>query len=49
MHLYTVTTQVTNAPHALPFAIAVALLGSVLVVNAVSIAARVYLRSRKKW
>jgi phosphate transport system permease protein len=49
MHLYTVTTQVTNAPHALPYAIAVALLGTVLVVNAMSIGLRVYLRSRKKW
>jgi phosphate transport system permease protein len=49
MHLYTVTTQVTNAPHALPYAIAVALLGTVLVVNALSIGMRVYLRSRKKW
>ncbi|HMI83221.1 MAG TPA: phosphate ABC transporter permease PstA [Polyangiaceae bacterium] len=49
MHLYTVTTQVTNAPHALPYAIAVALLGTVLVVNALSIGTRVYLRSRKKW
>jgi phosphate transport system permease protein len=49
MHLYTVTTQVTEAPHALPFAIAVVLLGTVLLVNAASIVMRVYLRSRKKW
>ena len=49
MHLYTVTTQVTNAPKALPFAIAVVLLGTVLLVNTLSIALRVYLRSRKKW
>ncbi|MBI4325711.1 MAG: phosphate ABC transporter permease PstA [Chloroflexi bacterium] len=49
MHLYTVTTQVTNAPHALPYAIAVVLLGAVLLVNATAIAVRVYLRSRKKW
>ena len=49
MHLYTVTTQVTDAPAALPYAIAVALLGTVLLVNAVSITLRVYLRSRKKW
>src|SRR5438552_7504985 len=33
MHLFTVTTQVTNAPHALPFAIATVLLGFVLLVN----------------
>jgi phosphate transport system permease protein len=49
MHLYTVTTQVTNAPDALPYAIAVVLLGTVLMVNAMSITLRVYLRSRKKW
>jgi phosphate transport system permease protein len=49
MHLYTVTTQVTEAPPALPYAIAVVLLGTVLIVNAVSIVTRVYLRSRKKW
>jgi phosphate transport system permease protein len=49
MHLYTVTTQVSGAPVPLPYAIAVVLLGTVLTVNAVSIIARVYLRSRKKW
>jgi len=49
MHLYTVTTQVTDAPKALPYAIAVVLLGTVLLVNACSIVVRVYLRSRKKW
>jgi phosphate transport system permease protein len=49
MHLYTVTTQVTEAPAALPYAIAVALLGTVLIVNALSITMRMYLRSRKKW
>lgn len=49
MHLYTVTTQVTNAPEALPYAIAVVLLGSVLAVNATAIVFRVFLRSRKKW
>ena len=49
MHLYTVTTQVTNAPHALPFAIATVLLGCVVLVNATAIIFRVWLRSRKKW
>jgi phosphate transport system permease protein len=49
MHLYTVTTQVTNAPRALPYAIAVVLLGTTLAVNALSIGFRMYLRSRKKW
>jgi phosphate transport system permease protein len=49
MHLYTVTTQVTGAPKPLPYAIAVVLLATVLVVNATAIGLRVYLRSRKKW
>jgi phosphate transport system permease protein len=49
MHLFTITTQVTEAPKALPYATAVVLLASVLFVNAAAIALRVYLRSRKKW
>jgi phosphate transport system permease protein len=49
MHLYTVTTQVTEAPAALPYAIATVLVVTVLAVNALSIGLRVYLRSRKKW
>ena len=49
MHLYTVTTQVTNAPHALPYAIATVLLGCVVLVNATAIVLRAWLRSRKKW
>jgi phosphate transport system permease protein len=49
MHLFTITTQVTDAPRPLPYATAVVLLGSVLLVNAAAIALRVYLRSRKKW
>jgi phosphate transport system permease protein len=49
MHLYTVTTQVPNVKEAIPFATAVVLLASVLLVNASAIAVRVFLRSRKKW
>jgi phosphate transport system permease protein len=49
MHLFTITTQVTEAPKALPYATAVVLLASVLFVNAAAIALRVYLRSRKRW
>jgi phosphate transport system permease protein len=49
MHLFTITTQVTDAPKALPYATAVVLLGTVLLVNATSIGVRIYLRSRKKW
>jgi phosphate transport system permease protein len=49
MHLFTITTQVTDAPRALPYATAVVLLAAVLLVNATAIAVRLYLRSRKKW
>ncbi|MGC4090433.1 MAG: phosphate ABC transporter permease PstA [Polyangiaceae bacterium] len=49
MHLFTITTQVTEAPKALPYATAVVLLGCVLSVNATAILLRSYLRSRKKW
>jgi phosphate transport system permease protein len=49
MHLYTVATQVPGVKESIPFATAVVLLGSVLLVNASAIALRVYLRNRKKW
>ncbi len=49
MHLFTISTQVPDVPHALPFATAIVLLGTVLLVNALAIVLRVYLRSRKKW
>jgi phosphate transport system permease protein len=49
MHLFTVSTQVTGAPEALPYAVALVLLGCVLLVNATAIAFRVWLRSHKKW
>jgi phosphate transport system permease protein len=49
MHLFTISTQVPGVPDALPYGTAIVLLGTVLLLNAVSIAFRVYLRSRKKW
>jgi phosphate transport system permease protein len=49
MHLYTLATQVPNVDESLPYATAVVLLGSVLLVNASAIALRVFLRARKKW
>ncbi len=49
MHLYTVTTQVPNVKEAIPFATAVVLLGSVLLVNATAIVVRTWLRRRKRW
>jgi phosphate transport system permease protein len=49
MHLYTLATQVPNVRESLPYATAVVLLGSVLLVNAAAIAVRVWLRGRKRW
>ena len=49
MHLYTLATQVPNVKESLPYATAVVLLGSVLLVNATAIAVRAWLRGRKKW
>ena len=49
MHLYTLATQVPNVKEALPYATAVVLLATVLLVNATSIAVRIWLRGRKKW
>lgn len=49
MHLFTISTQVPNVPEALPYGTAIVLLGTVLLVNALSIILRVYLRARKRW
>jgi phosphate transport system permease protein len=49
MHLYTLATQVPNVKESLPYATAVVLLGSVLLVNAAAIVLRMWLRGRKKW
>jgi phosphate transport system permease protein len=49
MHLFTISTQVPGVPEALPYGTAVVLLGTVMLVNALSIVLRIYMRSRKKW
>lgn len=49
LHLFTVSTQVPDVPEALPYGVALVLILLVLAMNAVSIAFRVYLRSKKKW
>lgn len=49
MHLYTISTQVPGVKESIPFATAVVLLASVLLVNAAAIALRALMRSRKKW
>jgi len=48
-HLFTLVTQVVNVPEPLPYATAVLLIAVVVTVNALSIAFRARLRSRRKW
>ena len=49
LHLFTISTQVPDVTEGVPYGIAVVLVGSVLLVNAVSIVLRVYFRTRKRW
>ena len=49
LHLFVISTQVPNVPEALPYGVALVLIGMVLAMNAISIAFRMYLRGRKKW
>ena len=49
MHLFTLATQVPDVKESIPFATAVVLMGSVLLVNAAAICLRMYLRSHRKW
>ncbi len=49
LHLFVVSTQVPGVPEALPFGVALVLIGMVLAMNATSIAFRMWLRGRRKW
>ncbi len=49
LHLFVVSTQVPNVPEHLPFGVALVLIAMVLLMNALSIALRMYLRGQKKW
>ena len=49
LHLFVVSTQVPGVPEALPYGVALVLIAMVLLMNSLSIAIRIYLRSRKKW
>lgn len=49
LHLFNVSTQVTNVPRAIPFAVALTLILVVLSMNALAIWFRMKLRGRKKW
>jgi phosphate transport system permease protein len=49
LHLFVISTQVTDVPEALPYGVALVLIGMVLAMNAISISFRMYLRGKKKW
>lgn len=49
LHLFVVSTQVPGVPEELPYGVALVLISLVLMMNALSIALRMYLRGRKKW
>ena len=49
LHLFVISTQVPGVPEELPYGVALLLILIVLLMNALSIAFRVYLRGRKKW
>ncbi len=49
LHLFNISTVVTEVPEALPYGVALVLIAMVLLMNAVSIAFRMYLRGIKKW
>jgi phosphate transport system permease protein len=49
LHLFVISTQVPGVPERLPFGVALVLIVIVLVMNALSISLRMYLRGKKKW
>lgn len=49
LHLYTIATQQTGVPEEMTFGVALVLIAIVLLMNAVSIGFRIYLRGLKKW
>ena len=49
LHLFVIATQTSGVPDALQYGVALVLVSIVLLMNAVSIAFRVYLRGIKKW
>jgi len=49
LHLFVITTQVPNVPEGLPYAVALVLIGLVLVMNAASVGFRTWLRQRRRW
>ncbi|MEM7351180.1 MAG: phosphate ABC transporter permease PstA [Acidobacteriota bacterium] len=49
LHLFVISTQVPGVPEAMPYGVALVLIGMVLAMNAISISFRMVLRGKKKW
>ncbi len=49
LHVFVISTQVPSVPEALPYGVALVLIGIVLLMNSVSIGLRVWLRGRRRW
>jgi len=49
LHLYTISNNVPDVPEALPYGVALVLIGMILAMNSMSIVFRTYLRRKKKW
>jgi len=49
LHLFVISTQVPGVPEQLPYGVALVLITLVLLMNALSIGFRMYLRGKKKW
>ena len=49
LHLFVISTQVPGVDEAIPFGVALVLIGMVLLMNSLSIGFRMYLRGKKKW
>jgi phosphate transport system permease protein len=49
LHLFVISTQVPGVPEGFPYGVALVLISLVLLMNAISIGFRTWLRGRKKW
>lgn len=49
LHVFVISTQVPDVPEALPYGVALVLIGIVLTMNSVSIGFRMWLRGRRRW
>lgn len=49
LHVFVISTQVPEVPEALPYGVALVLIGIVLLMNSISIGFRMWLRGRRKW